>query len=101
VEGIPDREFYYLIGLRVKTTEQVIQHSLWADSVDEEKRIWTDSAMTSLISPGRRSNPDAGPSADASFPKQTQRANSLEKPIPRQLGMPKVVRSPSRRMIAD
>jgi predicted RecB family nuclease len=42
VEGIPDRDFYYLIGIRVKTAEQVIQHSLWADSVDEEKRIWTD-----------------------------------------------------------
>jgi predicted RecB family nuclease len=42
VEGIPDREFYYLIGIRVKTAKQVIQHSLWADSADEEKRIWTD-----------------------------------------------------------
>jgi predicted RecB family nuclease len=42
VEGIPDREFYYLIGIRVKTAEQVIQHSLWADSVDDEKRIWTN-----------------------------------------------------------
>jgi predicted RecB family nuclease len=42
VEGIPDREFYYLIGIRVKTAEQVIQHSLWADSVHEEKQIWTD-----------------------------------------------------------
>ena len=42
VEGIPDREFYYLIGIRVKIAEQVIQHSLWADSVDEEKRIWID-----------------------------------------------------------
>jgi len=42
VEGIPDRNFYYLVGLRVKAAEQVTQHSLWADSVDEEKRIWTD-----------------------------------------------------------
>jgi predicted RecB family nuclease len=43
VEGIPDREFYYLIGIRVKAAEQqVVQHSLWADNVDEEKRIWTD-----------------------------------------------------------
>jgi predicted RecB family nuclease len=42
VEGTPDGEFYYLVGIRVKTVEQVIQHSLWADSVDEEKRIWTD-----------------------------------------------------------
>ena len=42
VEGIPDREFYYLIGTRVKIAEQVIQHSLWADNVHEEKRIWTN-----------------------------------------------------------
>jgi hypothetical protein len=42
VEGNPDREFYYLIGLRAKASEQVFQHSLWADSVDEEKRIWID-----------------------------------------------------------
>jgi predicted RecB family nuclease len=42
VEGIPDREFYYLVGLRVKTAEQVIQYSFWADSVYEEKRIWND-----------------------------------------------------------
>ena len=42
VEGIPDREFYYLIGIRVKAAEQVIQHSLWANNGGEEKRIWTD-----------------------------------------------------------
>ena len=42
VEGIPDREFYYLVGLRVKTAERVIQYSLWADSAYEEKRIWND-----------------------------------------------------------
>ncbi|MGH9425656.1 MAG: TM0106 family RecB-like putative nuclease, partial [Terriglobia bacterium] len=42
VEGLPDRDFYYLIGLRVKTAKEIIQHSLWADSADEERRIWAE-----------------------------------------------------------
>jgi len=42
VEGLPDRDFYYLIGLRVKTAKGIVQHSLWADSADEERRIWGD-----------------------------------------------------------
>jgi len=40
VEGLPDRESYYLIGLRVKTANGIVQHSLWADSAAEERRIW-------------------------------------------------------------
>lgn len=40
VEGFPDRDFYYLIGLRVKTAKGIVQHSLWADSADDEKEIW-------------------------------------------------------------
>jgi predicted RecB family nuclease len=42
VEGLPDRDFYYLIGLRQKTARGFEQHSLWADSVDQERRIWAD-----------------------------------------------------------
>src|SRR5271165_6502539 len=42
VEGLPDRDFYYLIGLRVRTSRGFEQHSLWADSVDQERRIWAD-----------------------------------------------------------
>ncbi len=42
VEGLPDRDFYYLIGVRVKTAQGIVQHSLWADSASEEKKIWTD-----------------------------------------------------------
>ncbi len=42
VEGLPDSDFYYLIGIRIPTSQGVIQHSLWADSVAEEERIWTD-----------------------------------------------------------
>jgi predicted RecB family nuclease len=42
VEGLPDRDFYYLIGLRVKTVRGFEQHSLWADTLDQERRIWAD-----------------------------------------------------------
>lgn len=40
VEGLPDLDFYYLIGMRIKNGESVVQHSLWADSQEEEKTIW-------------------------------------------------------------
>ena len=42
VEGVPDRDFYYLIGVRIKTAEGIVHHSLWADKADEEETIWTD-----------------------------------------------------------
>jgi predicted RecB family nuclease len=42
VEGLPDRDFYYLIGIRIPASQGVIQHSLWADSLADEKQIWTD-----------------------------------------------------------
>ncbi len=41
VEGLPDRDFYYLIGVRIRNGESVVQHSLWADSEDDERRIWS------------------------------------------------------------
>ena len=40
VEGVPDRDFYYLIGLRIKSGDSYIQHSFWADDISEEKVIW-------------------------------------------------------------
>jgi len=40
IEGVPDRDFYYLIGLRVHATESAVQHSLWADEEDDERSIW-------------------------------------------------------------
>jgi predicted RecB family nuclease len=42
VEGVPDRDFYYLIGLRVGNGESAVQHSLWADTIEDEGRIWRD-----------------------------------------------------------
>ncbi|MBI3851342.1 MAG: IS66 family transposase [Verrucomicrobia bacterium] len=42
VEGLPDRDFYYLIGLRIRQGESAVQHSLWADTVADEGRIWRE-----------------------------------------------------------
>jgi len=53
VEGLPDHDFYYLIGIRFQTSHGVIQHSLWADSVAEEAQIWADflCILTKIESP--------------------------------------------------
>ena len=42
VEAIPDRDFYYLIGVRLAGDHGVCQHSLWADSAADEERVWRD-----------------------------------------------------------
>ena len=39
VEGVPDREFYYLIGLRHKVGERYVQHSIWADGPADEREM--------------------------------------------------------------
>lgn len=40
VEGMPDRDFYYLIGLRFESGDEQIEHSFWADRLEDERRIW-------------------------------------------------------------
>lgn len=40
VEGLPEREFYFLIGVRLQTDDRFAQHSFWADNPEDEKRIW-------------------------------------------------------------
>ena len=40
VEGMPDRGFYYLIGLRHETQGMHIEQSFWADAQEEEQDIW-------------------------------------------------------------
>ena len=42
VEGLPDRDFYYLIGVRIRTGDAAVQYSFWADDEDGEKRIWKE-----------------------------------------------------------
>ena len=41
VEGIPDENFYYLIGLVIDDGANVTSHSLWASDKTEEKVIWS------------------------------------------------------------
>src|SRR5258708_7414257 len=41
-EGLPDRDFYYLVGVRIKTGDCVVQHSFWADSPSDEGRLWQE-----------------------------------------------------------
>jgi hypothetical protein len=40
VEGMPDRDFYYLIGLRHETQGTHIEQSFWADAPEGEQDIW-------------------------------------------------------------
>ena len=42
VEGLPDRDFYYLIGVRIGKGEAAVQHSLWADTVEDERTNWDE-----------------------------------------------------------
>ena len=40
IEGIPDQDFYYLIGLLVSSSKEQSYYSFWADSTKDEKKIW-------------------------------------------------------------
>jgi predicted RecB family nuclease len=42
VEGLPDSNFYYLIGLRIFRDNSIHQYSLWADTLEDERNIWQD-----------------------------------------------------------
>ncbi len=42
VEGLPDRDFYYLVGMRVGTGNNAVHHSFWADDEDGEHKIWDE-----------------------------------------------------------
>jgi predicted RecB family nuclease len=40
VEGVPDRDFYYLVGLRWRDADKDIQQSFWADAAAGEHEMW-------------------------------------------------------------
>jgi predicted RecB family nuclease len=42
VEGMPDRDFYYLVGAIVEKDGQCFAHSFWADDETEEQAIWIE-----------------------------------------------------------
>ena len=46
VEGMPDRDFYYLVGLRFESGGEQVEHSFWADGLDGERVIWDNCLQT-------------------------------------------------------
>ncbi len=40
VEGLPDTDLFYLIGLRFNTPGGIARHSIWADDAGAEKQMW-------------------------------------------------------------
>ena len=40
VEGLPEAEFYYLVGIRIQTVTGTIEKSFWADVLTDEQRMW-------------------------------------------------------------
>ncbi len=40
IEGIPDQQFYYLIGLLVSEDDITTYHSFWADTPEDEAQMW-------------------------------------------------------------
>jgi predicted RecB family nuclease len=46
VEGTPDHNSYYLIGLRYRNQGGYVERSLWADRPEEEFDIWRECLRT-------------------------------------------------------
>ena len=40
VEGMPDRGFYYLVGLRFECGGKQVERSFWADGLEGERAMW-------------------------------------------------------------
>jgi predicted RecB family nuclease len=46
VEGVPDRNFYYLVGLRYLLHTEHVERSFWADARGDERANWQDFLRT-------------------------------------------------------
>lgn len=42
VEGLPESDFFYLIGVRFQTDRALVQQSMCADDKEDEKRMWAE-----------------------------------------------------------
>jgi predicted RecB family nuclease len=53
VEGMPDRDFYYLVGLRHEAQGTPVEHSFWANRPEDERDMWRDclSAIKQIDNP--------------------------------------------------
>ena len=43
---MPDRDFYYLVGLRFESGGEQVERSFWADGLDGERIIWENCLQT-------------------------------------------------------
>ena len=41
IEGVPDQQFFYLIGLLVRDHQAVVRHAFWAGTTGTEESIWS------------------------------------------------------------
>jgi len=46
VEGMPDRDSYYLVGLRFESGGKQVERSFWADGLEDERVIWANCLRT-------------------------------------------------------
>ncbi len=46
VEGMPDRDFYYLVGLRFECDGEQVERSFWADGLEGERAMWENCLRT-------------------------------------------------------
>ena len=53
VEGDPDRDVYYLIGLRIRSADSSVHYSFWANDPSGERGMWADClhALTGIDNP--------------------------------------------------
>jgi predicted RecB family nuclease len=42
IEGLPDQNLYYLIGLLVHQAERIEYYPFWADDIENEREIWQE-----------------------------------------------------------
>jgi predicted RecB family nuclease len=42
IEGIPDQQFYYLVGLLICDKHDSVYHALWANTLSNELQMWND-----------------------------------------------------------
>ena len=41
IEGVPDQQFCYLIGLLVRDRQTITHHAFWSDAMVDEESMWT------------------------------------------------------------
>lgn len=46
VEGMPDRDFYYLVGLRFDSDGGLAERAFWADGPEDERGMWENCLRT-------------------------------------------------------